>query len=139
MFVSPAAPNASLVHVTPPRKWSDATFTVECGWSLPLEQRSCGWAGARSSAAIDRALEAARAAGGGVVYLPRGQYCLPTQTEPQTLHPQHPQHPQHSPHPPHAPHVPRPPHPLPLCDLFSSARASSLRVAVRTARVSEAN
>ena len=74
MFASPAAPNASLVHVTPPRKWSDATFTVDCGWSLPLEQRSCGWAGARSSAAIDRALEAARAAGGGVVYLPRGQY-----------------------------------------------------------------
>jgi len=74
MFASPAAPNASIVHVTPPRKWSDATFTVDCGWSLPLEQRSCGWAGARSSAAIDRALEAARAAGGGVVYLPRGQY-----------------------------------------------------------------
>ena len=43
---------------------------------------SCGWAGARSTAAIDRALEAARAAGGGVVYLPRGQYCLSRQTEP---------------------------------------------------------
>ena len=43
MFASPAAPNASLVHVTPPRRWSDATFTVDCGWSLPLEQRSCGW------------------------------------------------------------------------------------------------
>ena len=74
MFASPAAPNASLVHVTPPRRWSDATFTVDCGWSLPLEQRSCGWAGARSSAAVERALEAARAAGGGIVYLPRGQY-----------------------------------------------------------------
>ena len=42
MFASPAAPNASLVHVAPPRKWSEATFTVECGWSLPLEQRRFG-------------------------------------------------------------------------------------------------
>ena len=74
MFASPAAPNASVVRVAPSRAWSRATFTVECGWSLPLEQRRCGWVGARSSAAVDAALQQAREAGGGIVYLPRGQY-----------------------------------------------------------------
>ena len=63
-----------VVTVEAPRVWKDDVFTVDCEWTKPIFERPCGWVGARSSVQVDAALAKAKANGGGVVMLPRGQY-----------------------------------------------------------------
>lgn len=74
MFESPEAPAKDVVTVATPKPWDATVFRVDCAWDEPLFDRPCGWVGARSTAALVAALAAAKAHGGGVVYLPRGQY-----------------------------------------------------------------
>lgn len=73
-----AAVNHTLevVTITKPHVWPTQVFTVDCEWEKPIFERPCGWVGARSSAQVDAALAQARAAGGGIVHLPRGQYYI---------------------------------------------------------------
>lgn len=74
-FVDPTRPAYNLVTIKAPLVWKSDVFQVDCDWEEPdLFKRPCGWVGARSSTQVDAALEKARANGGGVVYLPRGQY-----------------------------------------------------------------
>ena len=51
---------------------------MRCGalYDDVVTSRPCGWVGARSSAQLNAAVAAADAAGGGIVYLPRGQYYI---------------------------------------------------------------
>ena len=74
MFQSPTAPNLGVVTVVAPPAWPSKVFTVDCEWDKDVFERPCGWVGARSSEQVNLAIAAAEAAGGGVVYLPRGQY-----------------------------------------------------------------
>ena len=74
MFESEAAPFRSGVAVRAPAPWDETIFQVDCDWDKPIFDRPCGWVGARSTAQLNKALAAAKAHGGGVVLLPRGQY-----------------------------------------------------------------
>jgi hypothetical protein len=65
-----------LVSVAPAHVWPSKVFRVDCEWEKPIFERPCGWVGARSSTQLDAALAEAKAAGGGIVYLPRGQYYI---------------------------------------------------------------
>ena len=76
MFVSPDEPLRDHVTLVPPPVWKPDVFTVDCKTNLPVFERPCGWVGARSRKELDAALDAARANGGGVVLLPRGQYYI---------------------------------------------------------------
>ena len=64
------------VTISKARVWPTKVFTVDCEWHKPIFERPCGWVGARDTGQLDAALAQARAAGGGVVYLPRGQYYI---------------------------------------------------------------
>eukprot|EP00933_Yihiella_yeosuensis_P031758 TRINITY_DN25376_c0_g1_i1.p1 TRINITY_DN25376_c0_g1~~TRINITY_DN25376_c0_g1_i1.p1 ORF type:complete len:802 (-),score=122.38 TRINITY_DN25376_c0_g1_i1:24-2267(-) len=74
MFATPSTPDLSKVTVRAPRSWKSDVFQVDCDWHKDVFSRPCGWVGARSSLQVDAALAKARANGGGIVYLPRGQY-----------------------------------------------------------------
>ena len=73
-FESPSSPAVSVVQIMPPPHWDQSIFTVDCEWTKPIFERPCGWVGARASEQLDAAIALANANGGGVVYLPRGQY-----------------------------------------------------------------
>ena len=62
------------VTISKARVWPTKVFTVDCDWHKPIFERPCGWVGARDTGQLDAALAQAKAAGGGIVYLPRGQY-----------------------------------------------------------------
>ena len=64
------------VTISKARVWSTKVFTVDCEWHKPIFERPCGWVGARDTGQLDAALAQAKAAGGGIVYLPRGQYYI---------------------------------------------------------------
>jgi hypothetical protein len=76
MFSTPAQPRDRAVTIAAPFAWKETVFTVDCEGATPedLFSRPCGWVGARSSTQLDAALAKAKANGGGIVYLPRGQY-----------------------------------------------------------------
>ena len=74
MFLSPAVPQLNTVTIHAEEQWPNKVFTVDCGTATNVFERPCGWVGKRSSVQVDAALAKARAAGGGVVYFPRGQY-----------------------------------------------------------------
>ena len=66
----------STVTISKARVWPTKVFTVDCEWHKPIFERPCGWVGARDTGQLDAALAQAKAAGGGIVYLPRGQYYI---------------------------------------------------------------
>ena len=66
----------STVQIISPPQWDPKVFTVDCELSKPIFERPCGWVGARSSAQLDAAIAQADRNGGGVVFLPRGQYYI---------------------------------------------------------------
>ena len=74
-FASPDQPAVDAVTVMVPRAWKSEIFTVDCDWANKnVFERPCGWVGARSTEQVNAALAKAKANGGGVVHLPRGQY-----------------------------------------------------------------
>eukprot|EP01052_Picozoa_sp_SAG31_P038903 SAG31_NODE_5288_length_2630_cov_2.811537_3_plen_223_part_00 len=77
MFLSPEVPQLTTVTVETPPAWPTQIFEVDCDASqLDIFKKPCGWVGARSSKQVDAALAKAKAAGGGIVYFPRGQYYI---------------------------------------------------------------
>ena len=77
MFLSPEVPKLATVTVAAPKPWPTQVFEVDCDAAqTDIFKKPCGWVGARSSKQVDAALAKARAAGGGVVYFPRGQYYI---------------------------------------------------------------
>jgi hypothetical protein len=75
MFLSPETPELRVVTIEAERPWPTRVFKVDCGTGNVFE-RPCGWVGQRSSRQVDAALAQARAAGGGTVFFPRGQYYI---------------------------------------------------------------
>ena len=72
----PAVPIHSTITIASPHKWDPTVFEVDCDWEKPLQQRSCGWYGARATTQLDDALAKARAHGGGIVHLRAGVYFI---------------------------------------------------------------
>eukprot|EP01045_Picozoa_sp_COSAG04_P007019 COSAG04_NODE_357_length_16031_cov_6.453427_1_plen_156_part_10 len=64
------------VTISKARVWPTQVFEVDCEWHKPIFERPCGWVGARDTGQLDAALAKAKAAGGGIVHLPRGQYYI---------------------------------------------------------------
>ena len=75
-FESPDTPRRTDVTIAPKRAFKTDVFTVDCAWDQPIFTRPCGWVGARSDGGVNAALAKAKANGGGIVLLPRGQYYL---------------------------------------------------------------
>jgi hypothetical protein len=72
----PAVPIHSTITIASPHVWDQTVFEVDCDWEKPLQQRSCGWYGARAMKQLDEALGKARAHGGGIVHLRAGVYFI---------------------------------------------------------------
>ena len=75
-FESPDTPRRTDVTIAPKRAFKTDVFAVDCAWDQPIFTRPCGWVGARSDGGVNAALAKAKANGGGIVLLPRGQYYL---------------------------------------------------------------
>ncbi len=72
----PAVPIHSTITIVSPYVWDQTVFEVDCDWDKPLQQRSCGWYGARATTQLDSALAKARTHGGGIVHLRAGVYFI---------------------------------------------------------------
>lgn len=75
-FESPTIPAFNVIEIVDVPKWDTSIFTVDCDWTKPVFNRTCGWVGARSSNQLNEAIAKAKANGGGTVFLPRGQYYI---------------------------------------------------------------
>ena len=75
-LLQPAVPIHNTITIVSAYIWDQTVFEVDCDWEKPLQQRSCGWYGARATTQLDLALAKARANGGGIVHLRAGVYFI---------------------------------------------------------------